>query len=88
MAVASCWIVLRTVQPFLDGLGIPMARLVYGWLTGFVASLPLSIGYALARAFTDLHLRLFPRAAMRHWPTLPSCFREHPAATACAWSAA
>ena len=41
-----------------------MARLVYGWLTGFVASLPLSIGYALAWAFTDLHLRLFP--ARRH----------------------
>ncbi len=41
-----------------------MARRVYGWLTGFVASLPLPAGYALAWLFTELHLRLFP--ARRH----------------------
>ena len=37
-----------------------MARLVYGWITGFVASLPLPIGYALAGLLTELHFRLFP----------------------------
>jgi phosphatidylinositol dimannoside acyltransferase len=37
-----------------------MARLVYGWLTGLVASLPLSIGYWLAGLFTEVHFRLFP----------------------------
>ena len=37
-----------------------MARLVYGWLTGLVASLPLPLGYFLAGLFTELHLRLFP----------------------------
>ena len=41
-----------------------MARLVYGWLTGLVASMPLWLGYWLAGALTDLHLRLFP--ARRH----------------------
>jgi lauroyl/myristoyl acyltransferase len=37
-----------------------MARLVYGWLTGLVASLPLSWGYTLAGLLTELHFRLFP----------------------------
>ncbi len=41
-----------------------MSRLVFGWLTGFVAGLPLGVGYALASAFTELHFRLFP--ARRH----------------------
>lgn len=41
-----------------------MSRLVYGWLTGLVASLPLRVGYALAWAFTELHFRAFP--ARRH----------------------
>jgi len=41
-----------------------MARLVYGWLTGLVAGMPLWIGYRLAGLLTDLHLRLFP--ARRH----------------------
>ena len=37
-----------------------MSRLVYGWLTGIMGSLPLWLGYALADALTGLHLRLFP----------------------------
>ena len=37
-----------------------MSRLVYGWLTGLVASLPLRVGYALAALFTEIHLRAFP----------------------------
>ena len=41
-----------------------MSRLVFGWLTGFVAGLPLGLGYALASLFTELHFRLFP--ARRH----------------------
>lgn len=41
-----------------------MSRLVYGWLTGLVAGLPLSLGYALARLFTEVHFRAFP--ARRH----------------------
>ena len=38
-----------------------MSRLVYGWLTGLMASLPLRLGYALAGALTELHYRVFPR---------------------------
>jgi KDO2-lipid IV(A) lauroyltransferase len=37
-----------------------MSRLVYGWLTGLAASLPLWLGYALADLATELHFRLFP----------------------------
>jgi KDO2-lipid IV(A) lauroyltransferase len=37
-----------------------MARLVYGWLTAIVSSLPLWLGYALAGWLTEPHLRLFP----------------------------
>jgi len=37
-----------------------MSRLVYGWLTGLVASLPLRLGYFLARVLTEAHFRLFP----------------------------
>jgi lauroyl/myristoyl acyltransferase len=55
-----------------------MSRLFYGWLTGLVASLPLSIGYALARLFTEAHFRLFP--ARRH-AALANLARAMPAAT-------
>lgn len=41
-----------------------MSRLIFGWLTGLVASLPLSVGYALAGLLTEAHYRLFP--ARRH----------------------
>jgi len=41
-----------------------MSRLVFGWLTGFVAGLPLRMGYAVASWLTELHFRLFP--ARRH----------------------
>jgi lauroyl/myristoyl acyltransferase len=37
-----------------------MSRLVYGWLTWFVASLPLGVGYFLADALTEAHFRFFP----------------------------
>ncbi len=37
-----------------------MSRLVYGWLTGLMASLPLKLGYALAGLFTEVHYRAFP----------------------------
>jgi len=37
-----------------------ISRLVYGWLTGLVAGLPLSFGYALASVLTELHFRFFP----------------------------
>jgi len=41
-----------------------MSRLIFGWLTGLVAALPLWLGYALADLLTDLHFHLFP--ARRH----------------------
>jgi KDO2-lipid IV(A) lauroyltransferase len=41
-----------------------MSRFIYGWLTGLVARMPLSLGYALARLFTRLHFGMFP--ARRH----------------------
>jgi lauroyl/myristoyl acyltransferase len=41
-----------------------MSRLVFGWLTGLVAGMPLGLGYFLADVFTELHFRLFP--ARRH----------------------
>ena len=41
-----------------------MPRLVYGWLTALVSSLPLWLGYRLADALTEAHYRLFP--ARRH----------------------
>jgi lauroyl/myristoyl acyltransferase len=50
-----------------------MSRLVYGWLTAFVASLPLPIGYALAGLFTEAHFRMFPdrrRAALQNLATI------------------
>jgi KDO2-lipid IV(A) lauroyltransferase len=37
-----------------------MSRIVYGWLTAVMASLPHPIGYALADFATELHFRLFP----------------------------
>ncbi|TMQ51339.1 MAG: hypothetical protein E6K73_06150 [Candidatus Eisenbacteria bacterium] len=37
-----------------------ISRLVYGWLTGLVAGLPLSFGYAIASVLTELHFRFFP----------------------------
>lgn len=41
-----------------------MPRLVYGWLTALVSSLPIWLGYLLADLLTEAHLRLFP--ARRH----------------------
>ena len=37
-----------------------MSRLVFGWLTGLVAGLPLWLGYGLASLLTEFHFRLFP----------------------------
>jgi lauroyl/myristoyl acyltransferase len=37
-----------------------MSRLVFGWLTAAMASLPLGVGYAMAHLLTELHFRLFP----------------------------
>ena len=37
-----------------------MSRLIYGWWTGLVASLPLWLGYWLAEVFAEAHYRLFP----------------------------
>ena len=37
-----------------------MPRLVYGWLTALVSSVPLWLGYLLADALTEAHFRLFP----------------------------
>jgi KDO2-lipid IV(A) lauroyltransferase len=37
-----------------------MARLVFGWLTAFMASLPLWLGYSMAALLTEVHYRLFP----------------------------
>jgi KDO2-lipid IV(A) lauroyltransferase len=37
-----------------------MSRLVYGWLTAIMASLPLGLGYFLADLCTEAHFRLFP----------------------------
>lgn len=37
-----------------------MSRLVFGWLTAVVASMPLGLGYAIADMLTEVHLRLFP----------------------------
>ncbi len=37
-----------------------MSRLVYGWLTAFIASLPPWLGYALADMATGLHWLAFP----------------------------
>ena len=37
-----------------------MSRLIFGWLTALVASLPLSLGYFIAGLLTEVHLRLFP----------------------------
>ncbi len=37
-----------------------MSRLVYGWLTGLMAGLPLSLGYFLAHLLGEVHFRLFP----------------------------
>lgn len=36
-----------------------MSRLLYGWLTGLTASLPLWLGYGLADLLSELHFRLF-----------------------------
>jgi KDO2-lipid IV(A) lauroyltransferase len=41
-----------------------MPRLVYGWLTALVSVLPLWLGYLVADALTEAHVRLFP--ARRH----------------------
>lgn len=37
-----------------------MSRLVYGWLTGLISSMPVWLGYLLADAFTEIHYRFFP----------------------------
>ena len=37
-----------------------MSRLVFGWLTSFIASLPLPVGYWLADLFAEVHFRFFP----------------------------
>src|SRR5437867_10187580 len=37
-----------------------MSRVVFGWLTALVSSLPLSVGYGLAHLLTEIHYRLFP----------------------------
>jgi KDO2-lipid IV(A) lauroyltransferase len=37
-----------------------MSRLVFGWLTSLIASLPLHFGYFLAGLLTEVHFRLFP----------------------------
>jgi KDO2-lipid IV(A) lauroyltransferase len=37
-----------------------MSRLIYGWLTSMMASVPLWLGYALADLFAEAHYRLFP----------------------------
>jgi len=37
-----------------------MSRLVFGWLTGLMASLPPRIGYLIADLLTGVHYRLFP----------------------------
>ncbi len=37
-----------------------MSRLVYGWLTAFIAGMPAWLGYLLADAFTEIHYRFFP----------------------------
>lgn len=37
-----------------------MSRLVFGWLTSLIASFPLSLGYLLADALTELHVQCFP----------------------------
>jgi KDO2-lipid IV(A) lauroyltransferase len=41
-----------------------MSRLIFGWLTGFMAGMPLWLGYALAHLLTEVHFRCFP--ARRH----------------------
>jgi phosphatidylinositol dimannoside acyltransferase len=37
-----------------------MSRVIYGWLTGLVSSLPLWLGYLIADLATEIHLRCFP----------------------------
>lgn len=37
-----------------------MSRLIYGWLTAVISSIPLGVGHFLAGAFAELHYRLFP----------------------------
>ncbi len=37
-----------------------MSRLVFGWLTALMASLPPAVGYLLARLGTELHFRCLP----------------------------
>ncbi len=37
-----------------------MSRLIFGWLTALMASLPLSLGYFIAAVLADAHYRFFP----------------------------
>jgi KDO2-lipid IV(A) lauroyltransferase len=37
-----------------------MSRLIFGWLTGLIASLPLWLGYTIAGLATEIHFRCFP----------------------------
>jgi KDO2-lipid IV(A) lauroyltransferase len=37
-----------------------MSRLVYGWLTAFIAGMPVRLGYLIADALTEIHYRCFP----------------------------
>ena len=41
-----------------------MSRLVFGWLTGWIASVPLGFGYWIAELLGEVHFRFFP--ARRH----------------------
>lgn len=58
-----------------------MSRLVYGWLTGLIAGMPLWLGYFLADALSEAHYRLFParrHAAMANLTAvLPGASRRH-----------
>jgi KDO2-lipid IV(A) lauroyltransferase len=37
-----------------------MSRLIFGWLTALMASLPLTLGYLIAGLATEIHFRFFP----------------------------
>jgi KDO2-lipid IV(A) lauroyltransferase len=38
-----------------------MSRLIFGWLTALMASLPLTLGYLFASLLTEVHFRFFPQ---------------------------
>ena len=41
-----------------------MSRIIYGWLTAFISSVPLGLGHWLAGVLAEVHYRFFP--ARRH----------------------